>query len=209
MREDELADPSDIPRRISDRARDRLIRYIKRRKSQYRLSDQKIDEWERSSSKVTKELCETIRDMNAAGTSASEIAKLTPIQSRNTVYYHLRGDCNHKQRSMVTYSECGWIRYKAHKGASTKALAVLYDVSKRTIVAHATGECNHSHGCEPITGGELQSNAYEKASIVTSTCAVCGQQFEHKEYRDRTTCSSGCNVKYAAQKSANNRATSD
>lgn len=209
MREDQLADPSDIPSRIPDDVRRNLVRYIKRRKKQYRLSDQKIEDWDRSSSKVSMELCETIKEMKESGASASDIVDCTPIKSRNTVYYHLRGDCNHSQRSMLTYSECGWIRYKANNGASTKALAVLYNVSKRTILTHATGECGHSHGCETVTGSQLKSNGQSEASTVTSTCAVCGERFEHKEYRDRTTCSSDCNVKYAAQKSANNRATSD
>ena len=196
------ADPETIPKGIDQDTKKRLKTYLAQKKKQ-------DSEAKRTSNKVTKGMCDLINDMYEDRASPSEITEFAPVSSPNTIYYHLRGDCSHEYRSIITYSECGWMRVKAHKGMSTSEISSEYNVSERVVISHVTGDCGHEDGIEPLGGDMLYENSLEGPSMTTSTCPVCGDEFKHRSYRDRTTCSSQCNVQYAADKSAEKRVNGD
>lgn len=151
-----------------------------------------------TSNKVSPAMCESMQDMKSDGMTASEIADEMGISSNTTVYYHLREECSHQYRPKVTYSECGWMRIHSRNGARTPTLAVLYDLSEENVVEHLMGRCNHEDGIEPLTEDECRYTLHSEAGVTVSTCEMCGEEFEHKEYRNRTTCSIKCNAKYAS-----------
>lgn len=197
-----LADPEDLPKGISKDARETMVSIINQHKKD-------VGEIEKTSGKVTVELCETFSQMKENGVPVSEIQELTHIDSPNTIYYHLRGDCSHQHRAQVTYSECGWMRIKAQQGAGTPELSEEYDLSQENTAVHVTGKCQHEDGIEPVSGDQLYKNSRSSDRWTTSVCPVCGEQFRHKDYRERTTCSDDCNVEYASEMSRKQRAAGD
>lgn len=188
-----LADPEDLPTGLSEDIRKALVKYLKRKKKSK-------DDWEHTSAKVPIYLCDLMRDMHDEGLPGTKIVNLVPVKSQATVYYHLRDDCSHDYRSQLTYDECGWIRMYAKKGAPSKTLAVLYDISQEAIARHATGRCSHDHGCKPIDSQELHNNGRAETPMTTSTCPECEESFEHAEYKEQRFCSNKCNAIFAAKK---------
>lgn len=182
----------EIPSGVNDETKERI-------KSLVEYEEEVSENWERTSCKVTKELCNIICEMYSDGISPRDITDCLPISSHNTVYYHVRGDCNHEYRSKLTYDECGWMRVYARKGAPSSSLAVLYNVHKDRVSHHVTGKCRHEDGIEPVSASKLRSNGYSTPDYVTKECPVCGDEFEHKEYKSRTTCSNKCNYSYAGK----------
>lgn len=182
-----------VERQISKEARNYLD-HIKNRQN-------KDKEPSRKSPKVTKAMCNVVKEMYRSGYSPSEITEKLPISSRNTVYYHVNDKCEHKNWKWVNHTECGWMRYHANNGASSAALAVLYDVDKRTIAKHVTGKCRHKHGCPTVTPEQLEQNAYSGPNTTQSVCEECSQTFEHRSCRERRFCSRRCNTKYAGRQS--------
>lgn len=150
--------------------------------------------------KVNTQLCNLINDMYDDGVKPSEIISHIPVSSPDTVYRHIRGDCKHNYSTGVSYDECGWMRYYAHKGASTGALACLYNISKRSVTKHLKGNCSHNSKLEPLTEKQIYLNSRDIADTITSICPECDNEFEHKSYIDRTFCSESCNGKYAGRK---------
>lgn len=189
-----LADPEDIPKELGDESREKFITYIKQHKTA------KTD-WDRTSNKVTKYMCDIINEMHSNGVKPDNILEFMPISSPNTIYYHVRGDCEHEYRTQLTYDECGWMRAKAHQGAPSRTLAMLYNLAQEVATIHLTGKCQHEDGIEPISGPELRANSQSGPETTTSVCPICEQEFEHEAYRPRTTCSTQCNVEYASKMS--------
>lgn len=148
---------------------------------------------------VTKDMCETIKKLDSKDIAHDDIVDMMPFSSPNTLYYHLSDKCTHEHRSRVTYSECGWMRVYAQKGAPTKTLSVLYNISMRNAVIHLTGKCNHEDGIEPLHSEDLRANGYSTPTMVSSICDECGNTFEHKEYRDRRFCSTRCRNVYGGK----------
>jgi len=134
-----LKSEDDIPRQITGKSRELLKSYIT-----------KEDNRGTECNKVTKDLCNAMRELKDSGLSGAEIANKIKIVSPNAVYYHTRGDCTHEKSDMITYSECGWMRVKSRKGALTETLAVLYDTTKRTVQVHLSGDCSHDQGIKPV-----------------------------------------------------------
>lgn len=147
--------------------------------------------------KVTPELCELLKELKEKGLTNKEIMEFTPVNSPDTLYLHLNNDCKHKS-GKIRYTDCGWIRFHANRGSTTKELSEQYGVGKFAIRQHATGKCRHDHECEPVTGEQLRENA-NKQYHTTSVCEECGEEFEHKRYRNRRFCSQSCNGKYAGR----------
>lgn len=154
-----------------------------------------------SSGKVSIELCQLMKELYDDGLSYRQITEACPFSSVNTVKYHVKDRCSHTERVKLTYSECGWIRFKAKQGKSAKELSEKYDVTRKAIKIHAKGECNHEHECPTVTTEELEANNKDRFMAET-TCPVCGDTFKHKRYKDRTTCSKSCGGKLAGQASA-------
>lgn len=150
--------------------------------------------------KVTVEMCNLMNDMREDGVQPKDIMEIAPFSSQDTLYRHLRGDCTHKARQRVSYDECGWMRFYAKRGAPSKTLAVLYDIDRKTVVNHLSGKCSHNSGLEHLDTYEMHMNGRKDVKMVTSTCPECGEEFEHKEFKDRTFCSESCNGKYAGRK---------
>lgn len=181
----------DLPDAISDKNKEKL------------LSIAGSDRTAKSKrpNKVTSQLCDLLKDMKGGGMTGKEIMSVTPINSPDTLYLHLNGDCEHKSGS-ISYTECGWIRFHARRGSTTKQLSKEYDVDNFAIRQHATGKCWHEHGCDPVSGEKLRENANKKFTI-TSVCDECKEEFEHKRYRDRRFCSESCNGKHAGKQAHN------
>jgi len=204
-----LIDKSQIPDQVDGKSRELIESYL----DSNREGGGEDWDWQntehKTSAKVTVDLCKLIKEMYSDGASATDIIECTHIRSRNTVYYHVNDECSHTKRSSIAYSECGWMRRHARKGASTPTLSVLHDVSKRCVRVHVTGECDHTHGCETVSIEKLRDNARSNPNTVTSVCPVCGEEFEHREYHNRTTCSKSCNGVYAREKCETTEALSD
>lgn len=160
-----------------------------------------VGDVEKTSNTVTKEICELIHDMDSKGIPHTDIIECMPFSSQHTLYYHLRKDCQHSYRTKLSYNECGWMRVYAKQGAPLKTLSVLFNISERNASIHLSGECDHEDMLEPVSTKQLRANSVETAPIVTSICPICDQEFTHKEYRDRTTCSEQCRNIYASEKS--------
>jgi len=154
-----------------------------------------------TSGKVTKELCDLIHEMDSKDVPHSKIISSMPFSSQHTLYYHLREECEHEYRSRITYSECGWMRIYAKQGAPLQTLSLLFNLSNENTSIHLSGKCGHEDMLEPVSTEQLRSNSTDVASIVTSICPICDEEFTHKEYRDRTTCSEQCRNIYASHKS--------
>jgi len=164
---------------------------------------------DKTTSKVSTDMCNAMNKLYDRGLTQREVADVFDM-SRTTIIYHLNDKCKHEYRSKVTYSECGWMRFHANNGAPTSTLAILYDLSEEHTRRHVLGRCTHSHECPTPSPEELRSNGYNNAKdLVTSVCPICEEEFKHKPYFDRTTCSEECKYKYAGRKSAEARATSD
>lgn len=185
------ATPDDIPKELNEDARELLIQH---------LEEMHDSSWSSDSTpgKITKEMCELIHKMRDDGVKWDDIIDYFPISSPSALAYHLNDECSHEKRNRVTYSECGWMRVHARNGAKTQTLSILYNLTHRNVVIHLTGECNHEDGIEPLEGSELYKNSRSVDNWVTSECPVCEAEFKHREWRDRTTCSSECNIKYAS-----------
>jgi len=190
-----------LPQGLSKDTKERLRQHI--------LAQERSDKDNNTSNTVTKDLCHLICDLREEGMKVNHILRYMPFSSPNTVYYHLRQECSHKYRSKLTYDECGWMRYYASKGAPSKTLAILYNVSQEVAMRHITGKCNHENMIEPLSGEELRSNGYNKTKLVTKICPICNETFEYPEYNDRTTCSDECNVKYASDMKKAKKVRSD
>lgn len=184
------ANKGDLPNGMPTEQKERILRVIEQQEDRLDSEDGK------TSNEVTKELCESMKKLSVEGCSASEIVELMPIKSKSTVYYHLNDKCSHKHRSMLTYDECGWMRVYAIQGAPTSTLALLYNVSRKAAHTHLTGNCGHSEHIEPLTGEQLRANAEKHIrgynETTTTVCKICGDEFEHKVYRDRSFCSTQC-----------------
>lgn len=187
-----MANEDLIPHQLDDDARQRLIEHLDRYRSQKTHSDAKPN-------KVTGELCDLVNEMYEEGIKPSEIVEAMPFSSNNTIYYHVRGDCSHTQRRLVTYDECMWMRIKAQKGAPRKTLAMLYDLSIRNATDHILGECGHDNGIEPLTNEELKENTAEYVFKTEAVCDMCGKKFRHKRHRDRRFCSKACACSHAGK----------
>lgn len=190
-----LARVQDIPDELGDESKRKLKSYIRRHRDEH-------GNWNRDSNKVSAELCSLMHDMHSEGLTAKEIKEPLPISSPNTIYYHLRNDCTHEKRVQLTYDECGWMRVHAHEGAPSTTLAMLYGVNQRVASRHITGKCSHEDGIEPVSPEQLRANGHNLSKTVTSTCPECGEDFKHKDYRERRFCSSQCNAVYAGRKGA-------
>lgn len=195
----EYADPQDLPDRISDDPRRML-------KSIIRGGKGAEGSWSTENRKVPKSLCEFINTLHDEGVGSTQIIDMIDhINSVNTICYHLRGDCSHDSRMRILRDECGWMRIKAQQGAGSAELAEEYDIAKENVAVHVTGRCSHDCSIEPISGDQLYKNSRSnEETITTSVCPVCDDQFEHREYRERTTCSQKCNSKWANMKAKEN-----
>ena len=192
-----VPDISELPNGLNDDAKQRIEQYAKK------LTEEQgnEDRVQKTSNTVTMELCELIHDMDSKDIPHTDIIECMPFSSQHTLYYHLREDCDHSYRSKLTYNECGWMRIYAKQGAPLQTLSVLFNISERNASIHLSGECNHEDMLEPVSTEQLRSNSVETANIVTSICPICDEEFTHKEYRDRTTCSEQCRNIYASHKS--------
>jgi hypothetical protein len=199
---EELAHPDTLPDQLSEENREALASIMEASRSEGGGGP-------KGTGKVTVDLCNIIQEMYTEGTSVSDIIEHIPVESPNTVYYHLRGDCTHSKRAKISYSECGWMRVKANKGESSKTISEEYNVTQRNAAVHITGKCSHEDGVDPVEPETLRSNSHTGPSMTISVCPVCGDEFDHKEYRERTTCSSECNVVYASRQSAKQRVSDD
>lgn len=190
---------------------DGLSQDVKSKVKDLVVSDEKDNlEWDRTTSKISSEVCDAMNRLSDRGVSATDIAETFGISSHTTVYYHLNDKCKHEYRSKVTHSECGWMRYHANNGAPTSTLAILYNISEKHARRHILGKCSHRHECPTPTPEELRSNGYNNAKdLVTSVCPICEEEFKHKPYYDRTTCSEECKYRYIGRQSAKARANSD
>jgi len=148
---------------------------------------------------VTKDLCDLMNDMYEDGIKPSKIVELMPFSSHNTLYYHLREDCNHKQRRVILYDECGWMRVKAKQGAPRKTLAVLYDANTRTVTEHVLGECEHEDGIEPLTKEEFDKNTREYTYKKRLVCENCNKESRVMRHRNRRFCSRRCAASHAGK----------
>jgi hypothetical protein len=196
----ELADPDDLPPGLSPEMEERLENVLQQLKDEEEIRQSRDGEWDRTSNKVTKSLCDLMNELRDDGVMPREILSMVPVSSPNTIYYHLRGDCSHEYRAKISYDECGWMLFKATNGASSKELSESYDVSQECVARHVTGRCQHKHNLEPLTGDELFANSKEGPETTTSICPECGEEFEHEAYRERRFCSNQCNSTYAARK---------
>jgi len=192
-----VPDVENLPNGLGDDARQKLEAYAKR------LSESDISQQnkEKTSNIVSKELCELIHDMDSKDIPHTDIVECMPFSSQHTLYYHLREDCDHSYRSRLSYDECGWMRIYAKQGAPLQTLSTLFNISQRNTSIHLSGECNHEDMLEPVSTEQLRANSVETAPIITSICPVCDEEFTHKKYRDRTTCSEQCRNIYASHKS--------
>jgi len=145
---------------------------------------------------VDEQLCELMTEAYENGDSLRDIVEYTPVSSSSTVHRHVTGECKHTKRVEISYDECGWMRFHASKGAPSKTLAVLYNVSKQVAVRHIAGHCSHQHGLPPVSGHDLKNNSRSKKPLVSSVCAWCGEEFKHRDCEDRVTCSYKCSGKY-------------
>lgn len=184
--EPELADPEDLPRQMDDESKKLFEEYINAHKQRKENS--------RGKKVVTSKLCKVINDMRESGVCPSKITEHMPVNSPATIYYHLRGDCSHDDRPSITYDECCKMRIYSRRGAKTTTLAMLNDIDRNNVQIHILGKCSHEDGIEPLTVEEARYTTYNRT---TSTCPICNEDFEHKKYRDRITCSRQCNSKYA------------
>lgn len=165
------------------------------------LRDEINDDSLCSPGKVTKEMCIKIQKLHERGAQAEHIASKFNLSSANTVYYHSRGDCSHDRRTSVTYSECGWMRVHFKNGNSVSELSDKYGIAEKNVRVHLKGGCSHEDGIKPLSTEEMRKINKERRNnnFTTSICEICGEAFEHKEYRDRVTCSKTCNAKKAAK----------
>jgi len=148
----ELADAEDIDPRLSPDTRDRILSYL----------DNNKENSKPVTNKVSKAMCEDMKHRYENGATANDILQDFPIETTDTVYFHVNDKCTHTQRSKVTYDECGWMRVQAKNGATTSELCDSYDVSGNTVRRHVTGDCAHEDGIEPIEGSVLRSNSIVK-----------------------------------------------
>lgn len=114
--------------------------------------------------KVDLDMCREMREMYSNGMSIREIKETTHLNSKSAVYYHINDNCSHRYSTIITYDECGWMRFYAHRGAPTGTLAILHDVHNDTAAMHITGRCRHEHGCEPMDGQELHALGKRKTA---------------------------------------------
>lgn len=198
----ELADPDTLPTQLDEEQRDMLAALMEK-------SRQSLPDSPKSSHKIDSNVCKVMREMKESGVSVKEILDYVPAKSPNTVYYHINDDCSHDRRVQITYSECGWMRVKAGNGKTSADIADEYNLAQRNARMHITGKCSHEDGIEPVDSDVLRANSYPDPPMETSECPVCGSEFEHREYADRTTCSNMCNVKYASMKSHQQRVSDD
>lgn len=192
-----VPDIDDLPNGLDGDAKRRIQEYAEELTEE---NKEDIHE-DRNQNIVTKELCELIHDMDSKGMRHKDIIECMPFSTQHTLYYHLREDCKHSHRTTVTYDECGWMRVYAKQGAPLRTLAVLFNISRENASTHLSGDCSHEDMLEPVSTEQLRANSVETASVVTSICPVCDEEFTHKEYRDRKTCSVPCRNIYAANKS--------
>jgi len=190
----DYAHPDDLPRHISDDARETLENILEHENTYLG--------WERETGKVSEGLCDFIHKLkDEEELSDEQILEMTPINSVNTIHYHYREECTHEKRTRITADECMWMRIKAHDGKSTSELSDEYDLTQRNVRKHVKDNCSHESRIDPVSGDVLRENAYDGPSTATSTCPICGEEFEHRSYVDRTTCSPECNVQYASNQS--------
>lgn len=152
QRKQTFAHPSQIPDGTPEHIKNRLKSI---------LSDKRGQDGDTTPSKINKDLCELINEMYEQDMKASEIMKLIPATSQNTLYYHVRGDCEHEHREIVTFDECGWMRVYSRKGAKTSTLAILYNIHRRTVQKHLRGKCSHEQGIKPLTKQERRWNLHQ------------------------------------------------
>jgi hypothetical protein len=192
-----VPDINNLPNGLDADAKERIKKHAERLTEE----DSDVKNVDKTSNIVTKELCELMHDMDSKDIPHTDIIDCMPFSSQHTLYYHLREDCDHSYRSKLSYHECGWMRIYAKQGAPLQTLTVLFNISERNASIHLSGECNHEDMLEPVSTEQLRANSVETAPIVTSICPICDQEFTHKEYRDRTTCSEQCRNIYASEKS--------
>jgi hypothetical protein len=198
----ELADPDTLPTQLGEEQRETLAALMAK-------SRQSLPDSPKSSHKIDTNVCKVMREMKESGVPVEEILDYVPAKSPNTVYYHINDKCSHDRRVQVTYSECGWMRAKASNGKTSAEIADEYNLAQKNARMHILGKCSHEDGIEPVSPDVLRANAYPDPPTVTTTCPVCGTDFQHREYNNRTTCSEQCNVEYASIKSAKQRASDD
>lgn len=189
-----MIDAEQIPRQINGESKQLLESYIRK----HRKDKQEADT---TGHKVSREMCKVMNNLYEDGTQPKELLEIFPINSKSTLYYHLNDECTHSYRTLITYDECGWIRHYAKKGAPTSTLAMLYDTQSNTIAKHAKGECDHDHGCDTVDRDDLLENSGRDVSYTETECVVCGDTFQHKEWRSRNCCSEECSARKAGKAS--------
>lgn len=190
----------ELPNGISKEVIDHIDNYASRVKKINGLTG----EADKTTSIVSKELCELINELDKKGMAHSDIIDIMPFSSPNTLYYHLKDKCSHNQRTKISYDECGWMRIYAKQGAPVKTLSLLFNIAPENVSKHLTGDCSHEDGVKRVDHSTIRSNSFKDNKEI-SECKVCGEEFEHKSYRDRTTCSNKCNQKYMTKKSVKSR----
>lgn len=198
----DYADPEDLPRQLDGDSRALLEQYLESKRPDK-------DGWDRECNKISKDVCELIQEMYEDGVPVKEILKYVPAKSTTAVYYHINEECTHEYRTRVTYDECMRMRMYSRKGARTPTLGVLFNLARTNVQNHIMGKCSHEDGFEPLTAEEARWSLYKERNNTTSICPICGDEFEHKKYHDRTTCSSECNVKYASNAAKDNMVADD
>lgn len=188
----DYASPEDIPEKLDEDTKAKLRKYLESKKSDGKS-------WDRRCNKISKKVCKLINEMKDEGVAVSTILSYIPAKSENTVYYHLGKDCSHEYRIRVTYDECCRMRMYSRKGARTSTLAILFDLNRRSVMRHLRGHCSHEDGFEPLSAEEARWSLHMEPDTTISTCPICGDDFKHKEYRERTTCSPQCNAVYASE----------
>lgn len=199
---DQLAHPDTLPDSLSNETEEMLTEMMKRSRGPEERES-------RRSHKVTSSVCKVMREMKSDGVHVDDILEYVPVKSVNSIYYHINDECSHDRRVLLTYSECGWMRIRAHEGSPTKDIAEEYNLAPKNARVHLMGKCSHEDGIKPVEPKTLRSNAYSGTPQTTSMCPMCETEFEHPEYVERTTCSPQCNVEYASMKSAHKRAVDD
>jgi|APHM01.1.fsa_nt_gi hypothetical protein len=139
-----------IPNGIAEEQKEKLKQQIKSN-SNNTVSKKPIK------GKVCQNMCETMKQMSQEGMTYGEIIDCMPVSSRSAVSYHVTNKCEHDQTLSITYSQCGWMRTKAHMGLSIFEITKDIGYSDRTYKSmrervryHVTGECSHEEGVKPL-----------------------------------------------------------
>lgn len=98
---------------------------------------------------VTPDTCTIMREMVDRGLSPREVSHEVLGVSHDQVNYHVSGRCSCDDNDEIRYDECMRMRIDYRKGAPSRTLALLNDISKSTVRDHLCGECSHEDGIAP------------------------------------------------------------